>query len=115
MLELPNDREPGSLNERCLRELAKIPAGKRAEVLEKAMAAAESEGKPLTARHIAMAGHEFRFAELTVLAQARADREDEQWRTDWKKASLQTRRDFLEWVFNKGGVAKLWPGWKNPS
>lgn len=42
----------GGLNERQLRELARVPAGKRVEVLQKAMEAARAALNPLTAKII---------------------------------------------------------------
>jgi len=52
MAELPEKSTNGGLNERQMRELAKVPSGKRLEVLEKARAAAEAARSRLTAKII---------------------------------------------------------------
>jgi hypothetical protein len=112
--ELPASVQGLAHNDWQVQELAKVPPGKRAEVLEKATAAAEREGKPLTARHIREAGIEFRHAAKMALALSREEDDARRFKRVWRNASLQSRRNILRWVFNKGGMSKLWPGWKSP-
>ena len=113
MLELPAQGNNCSLNEGQLRELAKVPAGKRAEVLAKAMDLADREGKALTARHIMMAGLEFRLAAKSLLGDAgrldAAKMASARSGLDraWASASHEARMNFLTDIYFKGYFDRL--------
>jgi hypothetical protein len=97
MLELPDGVNHGSLNERLLRELSQVPAGKRAEVLAKATELAEREGEALTARHIMLARGRCNFAVLAAQKPLETkERIQARKLCDaWRRACNKVRRDFM--------------------
>jgi len=99
-------------NDWQLQELAKVPEGNRAAVLAAACAAAESENRRLTARHIREAAIPFLLARYEA-RRALAPLDDfSRLEKAWRKTSIGGRRAFMGWVFNKGGMNKVFPGWQ---
>ncbi len=94
-VELGEDEKRASQPERHLLELAKVPAGKRAEVLRKANELAQAEGKPLMTRHIALARGQYQFHAAKKALETKEQIQARKLDDDWRRACKGVRRDFM--------------------